>query len=225
MGLFGFTNKDFEIEMPSSYLILLAYLLGSLPFALWMGKWVKGIDIRETGSKNMGASNVFREIGPMYGVMVLLLDMLKAVLAVNLVALQLPDAWMAHEKSLWQFLLGGTAVVGHLFPVFAGFRGGKGVASLFGMVLAIKPMIALICVGVFLVVVWLTRYISLGSMAGAIVFAASVWLAWKETDWYIKWFSLLAAATIIIMHSPNIIRLLKGKEKQIYIRKKRKKDN
>lgn len=225
MGLFGFTNKDFEIEMPSSYLILLAYLLGSLPFALWMGKWVKGIDIRETGSKNMGASNVFREIGPMYGVIVLLLDMLKAVLAVKLAALQLPDAWMAHEKSLWQFLLGGMAVVGHLFPVFAGFRGGKGVASLFGMVLAIQPMIALICVGVFLVVVWLTRYISLGSMAGAIVFAACVWFAWKETDSYIKWFSLVAAATIIIMHSRNIIRLLKGKEKQIYIRKKRKKDN
>jgi len=211
--------------MPSFYLILLAYLLGSLPFALWIGKWVKGIDIREKGSKNMGASNVFREIGPMYGIIVLLLDMLKAVFAVQLAGLLEPDAWMAHEKSLWQFLLGGMAVLGHLFPVFAGFRGGKGVASLFGMVLAIQPLIALICVGVFLLVVWLTRYISLGSMAGATVFAACVWFAWKDTDAYIRWFSFIAAVAIILMHRHNIARLFRGTETRINFRKKRNEDD
>jgi glycerol-3-phosphate acyltransferase PlsY len=211
--------------MPSFYLILLAYLLGALPFALWMGKWIKGIDIRETGSKNMGASNVFREIGPVYGVIVLVLDMLKAVLAVQLVALLQSDAWMVHEKSLWQFMLGGTAVLGHLFPVFAGFRGGKGVASLFGMVLAIQPMIALICVGVFLLVVWLTKYISLGSMAGATVFAMCVWFAWKDTDVYVRWFSFIAAVTIIYMHRHNIIRLIRGTETKINFRRKRKEDD
>jgi glycerol-3-phosphate acyltransferase PlsY len=190
-----------------------------------MGKWVKGIDIRETGSKNMGASNVFREIGPIYGVIVLLLDMLKAAIAVKLVYLLQPDAWMFEERSLWQFILGGSAVLGHLFPIFAGFRGGKGVASLFGMVLAIQPMIALICVGVFLLVVWLTRYISLGSIAGATVFAACVWFGWQETDPYIRWFSFFAAATIIFMHRHNIIRLIKGTEVRINFRKKRKEDD
>ncbi len=211
--------------MPSFYLILLAYLLGSLPFALWVGKWIKGVDIRETGSKNMGASNVFREIGPVYGVIVLVLDMLKAVLAVQLVNLLPSDAWMVHEKSLWQFILGGTAVLGHLFPVFAGFRGGKGVASLFGMVLAIQPLIALICVVVFLLVVWLTKYISLGSIAGANVFAACVWFAWKDTDAYIRWFSFIAAVTIIFMHRHNIIRLFRGTETRINFRKKRREDD
>jgi len=211
--------------LSTTHLFIIAYLLGSLPFALWMGKWVKGIDIREVGSKNMGASNVFREIGPLYGVVVLLLDMLKAFVAVQLVHLLPAGAWMVHEITLWKFMLGGIAVLGHLLPLFAGFRGGKGVASLFGMVLAIQPIIAFVCVGVFLLVVWLTRYISLGSIAGVVVFAACVWFAVKEADIYIKWFSIVAALAIILMHRNNMIRLLKGTEKRISFRKKRKQDD
>ncbi len=205
--------------------ILLAYLLGSLPFALWVGKWVKGIDIREVGSKNMGASNVFREIGPFFGVIVLLLDMMKAYLAVQLYQFIDPNGWMGHEKGFWQLLLGGVAVAGHLFPVFAGFKGGKGVASLFGMVLAIQPWIALICVGVFLLVVWLTRYISLGSIAGVVVFAGCVWFAFRETDVYIRWFSIFAAVTLMIMHRKNFMRLINGTERKINLRKKRDNDH
>lgn len=205
--------------------ILLAYLLGSLPFALWVGKWVKGIDIREVGSKNMGASNVFREIGPFFGVIVLLLDMMKAYLAVQLYQFIDPNGWMGNEKGFWQLLLGGMAVFGHLFPVFAGFKGGKGVASLFGMVLAIQPWIALICVGVFLLVVWLTRYISLGSIAGVVVFAGCVWYAFSETDVYIRWFSIIAAVTLIIMHRKNFMRLMNGTERKINLRKKRDNDH
>jgi glycerol-3-phosphate acyltransferase PlsY len=200
--------------------LLLAYLLGSLPFALWVGKWVKGIDIREVGSKNMGASNVFRELGAIYGVMVLLLDLLKAYLAVQLCRYIDPNGWMGAEKGFWQLLLGGLAVVGHLFPVFAGFRGGKGVACLFGMVLAIQPWIALICVGVFIIVVWLTRYISLGSIAGVLVFAGCVWFAFRETDIYIKWFSIVAALTLLWMHRKNLQRLMRGTERKITVRKK-----
>jgi glycerol-3-phosphate acyltransferase PlsY len=208
----------------SSHLIILAYLLGSLPFALWIGKWVRGVDIREVGSKNMGATNVFREIGQMYGVIVLLLDMLKAIAAVQLANIIPSNTWMGNEITFWKFMLGGMAVFGHLFPVFAGFRGGKGVASLFGVVLAIQPVIALICVGVFLIVVWLTRYVSLASIAGVGVFAACVWFAIKEADIYIKWFSVIAALIIVVMHRNNIIRLLKGKEKRVNFRVKRKKD-
>jgi glycerol-3-phosphate acyltransferase PlsY len=205
--------------------ILSAYLLGSLPFALWVGKWVKGIDIREVGSKNMGASNVFREIGPLFGVIVLLLDMAKAFIAVQLYHYVDPNGWMGQEKGFWQLFLGGVSVAGHLFPVFAGFRGGKGVASLFGMVLAIQPWIALICVGVFLIVVWLTKFISLGSIAGVIVFAGSVWFAFFETDMYIRWFSVIAAVTLIIMHIKNISRVFKGTERKINLRKKRDNDH
>jgi glycerol-3-phosphate acyltransferase PlsY len=127
---------------------------------------------------------------------------------------------MGAEKGFWQLLLGGLAVVGHLFPVFAGFRGGKGVACLFGMVLAIQPWIALICVGVFLVVVWLTRYISLGSIAGVVVFACCVWFAFREADIYIKWFSIVAALTLLWMHRKNLQRLMRGTERKITIRKK-----
>ena len=205
--------------------ILLAYLLGSLPFALWVGMWVKGIDIREVGSKNMGASNVFREIGSFYGVIVLLLDMMKAYLAVQLYQFIDPNGWMGHEKGFWQLLLGGMAVFGHLFPVFASFRGGKGVASLFGMVLAIQPWIALICIGVFLLVVWLTKYISLGSIAGVIVFASCVWFAFHESDVYIRWFSAASMFVLILMHRKNIVRLFKGTERKINLRKKSNNDH
>lgn len=200
-------------------LLLLAYLLGSLPFALWVGKWVRGIDIREVGSHNMGASNVFRELGAVYGVMVLFLDLLKAFAAVQLYRYVDATGWMGAEKGFWQLLLGGCAVLGHLFPVFAGFRGGKGVACLFGMVLAMQPWIALICVGVFIIVVWLTRYISLGSIAGVLVFAGCVWFAFRETDLYIKWFSIVAALTLLWMHRGNLQRLRRGTERKIFDKK------
>lgn len=200
-------------------LLLLAYLLGSLPFALWVGKWVRGIDIREVGSHNMGASNVFRELGAVYGVMVLFLDLLKAFAAVQLYRYVDATGWMGAEKGFWQLLLGGCAVLGHLFPVFAGFKGGKGVACLFGMVLAMQPWIALICVGVFIIVVWLTRYISLGSIAGVLVFAGCVWFAFRETDLYIKWFSIVAALTLLWMHRGNLQRLRRGTERKIFDKK------
>ena len=208
----------------NGYLILIAYLLGSLPFALWIGKWVKGIDISETGSKNMGASNVFREIGPAYGVIVLILDMLKEYLAVALSAFIDSDGWMGTEKGFWQLMLGGIAIVGHLFPLFAGFRGGKGVACLFGMVLAIQPWIALICVVVFLAVVGLTRYISIGSLAGVVVFMLCVWFAFKETDQYIRWFSVASAGIILVMHRKNLLRVWHGTERKVNIGKKNSTD-
>ena len=105
------------------------------------------------------------------------------------------------------------------------FRGGKGVACLFGMVIAIQPWIALICVGVFILVVWLTRYVSLGSIAGVVVFCGCVWFAFKETDRYIKWFSILSMIILLWMHRNNIVRLLKGKERKIIDEKKRDDDH
>lgn len=200
-----------------------AYLLGSVPTALWISRLFFGIDIREHGSRNMGATNTFRVLGPVYGVVVLVVDMLKAVAAVQLVRLIGPGDWLWQEKSLWQLLFGLTAVTGHIFPVFAGFRGGKGVACLFGTVLAIQPWIALVSVVAFLLVVVLTRYVSLGSLAGAAVFVVCVWFAWNDPSPYLRWFSFAAAVCILVLHRGNLQRLIKGTEGKISLRSKRRK--
>lgn len=205
-------------------LISTAYLLGSIPTAVWVSKTFFGIDIREHGSKNMGASNTFRVLGTGWGIFVLLVDMGKAVVAVQLATYVNESDWLGTEKIFWQLIFGLIAVLGHIFPVFAGFRGGKGVACLFGVVLAIQPWTALICVGVFLTVVFLTRYISLGSLTAVVVFAASVLFAVKEQNIYFKWFAILSALLIFGLHATNIKRLLKGTESKLNF-KKRKKQN
>jgi acyl phosphate:glycerol-3-phosphate acyltransferase len=205
-------------------LITTAYLLGSIPTAVWVSKTFFGIDIREHGSKNMGASNTFRVLGTGWGIFVLLVDMGKAMAAVYLANYVDESAWLGTEKMFWQLALGLTAVVGHIFPLFAGFKGGKGVASVFGVVLAIQPWTALISVVAFMIVVVLTRYISLGSLTAVIVFALCVFFAVKEQNVYFKWFAALSAIFIFGMHASNIRRLLKGTENKVNIKKK-KKDN
>lgn len=205
-------------------LISAAYLLGSIPTAVWVSKTFFGFDIREHGSKNMGASNTFRVLGTGWGIFVLLVDMGKAVAAVQLASYVNESDWLGSEKIFWQLILGLVAVAGHIFPVFAGFRGGKGVACLFGVVLAIQPWTALLCVGVFLVVVVITKFISLGSLTAVVVFAASVLFAVKEQNIYFKWFAILSALLIFGLHATNIKRLLKGTENKLNF-KKRKKQN
>ena len=203
-------------------LLLSAYLIGSIPTAYWIGKWFFHIDIREHGSKNMGASNAFRVLGSTWGIIVLIIDMGKGVAAVQLAHAINPSVWLAKELMFWQLVMGLLAVAGHVFPVFANFRGGKGVATLFGVVIAIQPWTALISVAVFVLVVFLTKYISLGSIIAVIVFAACVWFAVKETNLYMRWFSLVSAVLVIYMHRLNIKRLLKGTENKFrWIRKKK----
>ena len=206
-------------------LIVAAYFLGSIPTALWISKLFFGIDIREHGSKNMGASNAFRILGPWYGLFVLLVDMGKAVVAVLLANQVSATDFLGNELMLWQLIFGLTAVAGHIFPVFAGFRGGKGVASLFGVVLAIQPWTAIICISAFLAVVLVTRYISLGSLTAVVVFAVCIFFAVKEENNYMRWFSIVAATLVIILHRKNISRLLKGTETKISFRKKRNKED
>ncbi|MFN5135273.1 MAG: glycerol-3-phosphate 1-O-acyltransferase PlsY [Chitinophagaceae bacterium] len=203
-------------------LLIAAYLLGSIPTALWVSKVFFGIDIREHGSKNMGASNTFRVLGAGWGIFVLLVDMGKAMAAVYLANHVEENAWLGTEKMFWQLILGLIAVLGHIFPLFAGFRGGKGVACLFGVVLAIQPWTALISVTAFIIVVVLTRYISLGSLTAVVVFALCVFFAYKEENIFFKWFAVVSALFIFIMHVSNIRRLLKGTENKITIKKKKK---
>jgi acyl phosphate:glycerol-3-phosphate acyltransferase len=205
-------------------LFLIAYLVGSIPTAYWIGKLFFKIDIREHGSKNMGASNTFRVMGPVWGVIVLVIDLLKGVAAVQLANFVQETAWLSGEKQLWQLLFGLTAVAGHIFPLFANFRGGKGVATLFGVVLAIQPWIALISLSSFAVIVFLTKYISLGSIIAVIVFTVCIFFSFKESNLYMRWFSIIAALLIIFMHRSNIKRIVAGNENK-FNWKRRNKNN
>ncbi|MEJ8844632.1 glycerol-3-phosphate 1-O-acyltransferase PlsY [Lacibacter sp. H375] len=203
-------------------LIISAYLIGSIPTAYWIGKLFFNIDIREHGSRNMGASNTFRVLGSVWGIIVLAIDMGKGIAAVQLAHAVNPSDWLSSEHTFWKLIFGLVAVAGHIFPVFAGFRGGKGVATLFGVVLAIQPWTALISIGAFVLVVFLTKYISLGSIIAVLVFAACVWFAVKETNIYMRWFSVIAAFLVIVMHRSNIKRLIAGTENKFKGLRKKK---
>lgn len=203
-------------------LIISAYLIGSIPTAYWIGKWFFNIDIREHGSKNMGASNTFRVLGSVWGIIVLIIDMGKGIAAVQLAHAVESSDWLGSESSFWKLLFGLVAVGGHIFPIFAGFKGGKGVATLFGVVLAIQPWTALISVAAFVIVVFLTKYISLGSIIAVIVFAGCVWFAVQETNVYMRWFSIVAALLVVVMHWTNIKRLLAGTENKFKGLRKKK---
>ncbi len=147
--------------MKEVLLIVIAYLIGSVPTAVWVSKAFFGMDIREYGSGNAGATNTFRVLGPRWGTFVMAIDVIKGVIATSLYIV-LPY-YMTNEWDRTNLMigLGLAAVLGHIFPIWADFRGGKGAATLFGMVLAIQPLVAVCCVGVFLLVLYLTRFVSL----------------------------------------------------------------
>lgn len=202
-------------------LIVLAYLIGSIPTALIVSKRFFGIDIREYGSGNMGATNTFRVLGPRYGTVVMVGDILKGA-AASLLFVFIPF-YFSHELARINFMivLGITAVLGHIFPVFANFKGGKGVATLFGMILAVQPVVAISCVGVFLLVLFLTRYVSLSSILAAIMLPICVLWIWNEDEISYRIFAVLVAFLVLLTHQKNIGRLLRGVESRIPIFKHR----
>jgi len=207
--------------MKEFILIIIAYLLGSIPTALIISKKYFGIDIRDYGSGNMGATNTFRVLGSKYGTLVMVCDIMKGMAAVMLYNF-LPH-YLNNELDRTNFMigLGLAAVVGHIFPVFANFKGGKGVATLFGMILAVQPVVAVSCVGVFLLVLYLTRYVSLSSILGALMLPVSVLWIWNEHEIMYRIFALLVAFLVIITHQKNIGRILRGVESRIPILKYR----
>ncbi|MFW5707222.1 MAG: glycerol-3-phosphate 1-O-acyltransferase PlsY, partial [Bacteroidota bacterium] len=154
--------------------LALAYLLGSIPTSVWFGKIFYKIDLRNYGSGNAGATNALRVFGNRAGAIVLLLDALKGFLAVSLSHFVATAHMGENQFVIYQLILGSMALLGHVFPVFAGFRGGKGIATLVGIAVAMFPLAALICLGVFLLFFIPTRYVSLGSMAAAIAFPLTV---------------------------------------------------
>ena len=207
--------------MKESILIIVAYFIGSIPTALIVSKSFFDIDIREYGSGNMGATNTFRVLGPKFGTVVMVGDMLKGIFAVALYNF-LPY-YLANELDRTNLMigLGLAAVIGHIYPIWAGFRGGKGVATLFGMVLAIQPVVALNCVGVFLLVLYLTRYVSLSSILAGVALPICVLWIYNEKEVFYRVFAVAVSALIVLTHQKNISRLLKGNEGRVPILKHR----
>lgn len=202
-------------------LIAFAYMIGSVPTALWISKAFFGIDIREYGSGNSGATNTFRILGSQWGTIVMLIDILKGLMATSLYILlpyYLTDEW---DRTNLMIGLGLAAVLGHIFPIWAGFRGGKGVATLLGMAVAIQPLVAICCIGVFLFVLYLTRFVSLSSMLAGISFMIFILFIFNERETLYRIFAVLVALMVILTHQKNIGRILRGTESKVPILKHR----
>ena len=202
-------------------IIILAFLIGSIPTSVWISRWFFDIDIRDYGSGNPGATNTYRVLGPTWGTLVMILDMLKGLAAVKL-ALLLPQ-YIPNETDFvnLQIGLGLTAVIGHIFPIWADFRGGKGVATVFGMVLGIQPLVAVCCVGVFLLVLYLTRFVSLSSILASIAFPIFILVIFNEPEHLYRIFAIAVALMVLLTHQKNIGRLFKGNESKVPIMKHR----
>lgn len=209
--------------MSEVYLIVLAYLIGSIPTSLIVSRTQFNIDIRDYGSGNAGATNTFRVLGSRWGTLVMILDMLKGLMAVKL-ALVLP-MYMEDEfaRTNFQIGLGLAAVLGHIFPIWAEFRGGKGVATLFGLIIAVSPWTALSCAGVFMVVLFLTRFVSLSSILASLTFPVFILVIFNVDNNAYRIFAIAVALLVIMTHQKNIGRLFSGNESKVPIFKNRDK--
>ena len=211
------------ISIYSVVALVLAYLLGSIPSAVWVGKYFYGIDVREYGSGNAGATNTFRVLGKKAGIPVMLMDILKGWAATNLAFLIGVSVTGPHHSVQfvnYQLALGITAVMGHLFPIFAGFRGGKGIATLTGMILAVHIQASLVCILVFLIILLLTRYVSLSSIAAGFTFPLSTIFIFHVSVRSIIVYGMCICVLILVTHQKNIERLMKGKESKVNLFKK-----
>lgn len=201
---------------------VIAYLLGSIPSAVWIGRIGFGKDVRDFGSGNAGATNTFRVLGTKPGILVLSIDVLKGLAASSLVYFQ---AHFSPESGYqWvnlKLIYGFLAVLGHLYPVFAGFRGGKGIATLFGMVIGIHYYSAIACASIFLMILFLTRYVSLSSIIAAVMFPLLVILVFQKDNPYFIAFGFCAAVLVVATHQKNIKRLLAGEESKARIFKRK----
>lgn len=201
--------------------LLVSYLLGSIPSAVWIGQYFYNIDVREHGSGNSGATNTFRVLGKKAGIPVLLIDIFKGFAAVQLVAFS--DYKPTSEAFVsFQIVLGISALMGHIFPVFAGFRGGKGIATLLGVILAIHPIAAFFSMLVFIVVLLLSRYVSLSSILAGLSFPFIILLVFKTNNTSLVIFAFSIAALVLITHQKNIERLLRNEESRANLIPKKK---
>lgn len=189
--------------------------MGSVPSAVWIGKRFFKTDVREFGSGNAGATNTFRVLGSKAGIPVLIMDIAKGFLAVYLVYVggnYLPGT---QQFVNFKLSLGIAALFGHIFPIFAGFRGGKGVATLLGVGLGVHPDATLICLFIFIIMLLIFKYVSLGSMIAALSFPLVVMLIYNETILSLNIFAMTVSILTLVTHQKNIERLLRGNESKV----------
>ncbi len=215
-------------------IIILSYLVGSIPTSILISKAAGGIDIREHGSGNAGGTNVIRVLGWKYGLLVIILDALKGALAVIIIArlffgpLPFENISPFDDFTLVQIIAGIAAVIGHIWTIFAGFRGGKGIATALGMLVMLVTVEMLIAVGIFALVVLISRYVSLGSIIAAISVPSTLFI--RENLFHVDIpgyhtlfpFILAVSALVVFTHRKNLVRLLNGNENKLSFRKKSK---
>jgi glycerol-3-phosphate acyltransferase PlsY len=204
------------MNIPSAALaFVLAYLLGSIPSAVWIGKRFHNIDVREHGSGNAGTTNTIRVLGWVTGIPVLLIDIAKGWLAAMLPVffhLALPSSALLTDL---QLIAGIIAIIGHIFPVFAGFRGGKGVATVFGVFLALQPLLTLCVIAVFLTVFFITGIVSVSSMSAGVSFPVLLFLFFHTPSLLFKIFAIIVGVSLVVTHRENIRRIWRGEEKKL----------
>ena len=195
---------------------LVAYLIGSINFAIIFSKKFAGFDLRERGSKNAGTTNVLRTVGKKAAILTLICDMLKGVVSV-LLAMLVAKIWTETDLEILKYLAGLMAIIGHTYPIYYGFKGGKGVATSLGVLLIVNPQIGLICLVFALTIMAFTRWVSLGSILAAILFP--ILTIFMVDNMGAKIISILIGALVVFNHRTNISRLNNGTENKLSLKK------
>ena len=204
--------------------IVVAYLIGSMPTAVWYSRTYHGFDIRDHGSGNSGATNTFRVLGKRAGTIVMLIDMIKGSIAtLGAWVLMKQGSIVPEQLEIFKLIFGLVAVTGHVFPIYAHFKGGKGIATLLGMAVVLHPLAALSCATVFLAVLLMSKYVSLGSMLGTLTFPMVMILipTMRPDHNVVIWFGFAIFVLVMITHKKNIRRLINGEENKTILIKKR----
>jgi len=203
------------LDLNNILAIVLAYLIGSIPSAIWVSKWFFGIDVRDYGSKNAGATNTFRVIGKKAGFPVLFFDILKGWASVTFFSKLSAYGMGTNQHINLQLAIGLAAVFGHVYPIYERFKGGKGVATLLGIVLAINLPAALVAFGVFLIIYVFSQYVSLGAISAAFCFPFITVFVFKAESTSLITFSIAISILVIYTHRKNIERLLRNEESKM----------
>ncbi|NCA86415.1 MAG: glycerol-3-phosphate 1-O-acyltransferase [Clostridia bacterium] len=201
--------------------IVAAFLIGSIPSAVWIGKIFYGIDVRTEGSGNAGATNTIRVLGAKAGIPVLLFDIFKGWLAVHIAVYFAPEGMSELAMIHFRIALAAVAVLGHVFPIFAGFRGGKGIATLLGVGIALYPQAVLVAIIVFAIVLAITGYVSLGSITASVTFPFVVIIFFNPHSLSLLLLAVMAGIFVPLTHHHNVERLLKGTERKFSFRKRK----
>ena len=200
--------------------VLLAYLVGAIPTSVWIGRAFFNVDVREHGSGNAGASNTFRVLGKAAGFPVLFFDIFKGWVAIKTLSIYAPYGAGTDALINFQIAVGLAAVIGHIFPVYVKFKGGKGIATLLGVILALHLQAAGIAIGVFLVVFLISRIVSVGSITAALSFPFILMLVFKIQTPSLLYFAMAVAVAVLFTHQKNIERLLRKEENRMTLRLK-----